>query len=338
MTLPSGAARARVRVQLNKTYGSFWLDDLSIAPLSAQPIEPRIERILLATDALGNLFFPGDRVAFRVTVEAVTPLPPAQQVVRYTLRDYWGAQQLAPRDVKLQKAPRKQGRFVYTAEVEIPADRLEVGKYFEFHVEVPEDSGEGVREYAGLAILPPARAKKYAPEQVPFTIRNWDSRVPAYFDLADRLGLRLPGVWGGWSAKPPYKPHCPGIDRCREFNAKWITGTPASRIERHGFEEYSEESLRQGMRNFLEKYADQGLAMIAMGNEPHGTGEKVLENVRAYRAIYETVKSSDDNQVTYSVRAPSEATAREARFFVQRLSGGYLTAEVTVPVLAARAD
>jgi len=35
------------------------------------------------------------------------------------------------------------------------------------------------------------------------------------------------------------------------------------------------------------------MAMIAMGNEPHGTGEKVLENVRAYKAVYETVKTFD---------------------------------------------
>lgn len=293
VTLPRGVARARFRIQLNKTYGSFWLDNLSASPLSAQPIEPRIERVLLATDALGNLFLPGDRVAFDVAVEAVKPLAKAHQIVRYSLRDYWGAKQFPPAEVELQKAPRKQNRFVYSAEIEIPADRLDVGKYFELHVDIPQETGEAVREYSGLAILPPARAKQYAPEQVPFTIRNWDSRVSVYFRLADRLGLRLLGVWGGWSAKEPYKPHCPGIDFCREFGAKWITGTPASRIERNGFEEYSEESLRQGMQNFLKRYADQGLAMIAMGNEPHGTGEKVLENVRAYRAIYETVKAFD---------------------------------------------
>ena len=293
VALPRGAAQARFRIQLNKTYGSFWLDELSASPLSTQPIERRIERVLLATDALGNLFLPGDRVRFHVTVEAVKPLAAAQRVVRCALRDYWGAQQIPPGEVGLEKAPRKQGRFVYTAEVDIPADRLEVGKYYELHAEIPQDTGDGVRAYSGLAILPPAPAKQCAPEQVPFTIRNWDSRVPIYFRLADRLGLRLLGVWGGWSAKQPYKPHCPGIDVCREFGAKWITGTPASRIERNGFEEYSEESLRQGMQNFLGAYADKGLAMIAMGNEPHGTGQKVLENVRAYRAIYETVKEFD---------------------------------------------
>lgn len=293
VTLPREARQARFRIQLHKTYGSFWLDDLSAAPLSSQPIEPRVERVLLATEALGNLFLPGDRVAFHVTVEAAKPLAAAERMLRYSVRDYWGAEQLAPGSVDLEKAPRKESRFVYAADIEIPAARLAVGKYYELHVEIPQESALPVREFAGLAILPPAQAKQFAPEQVPFTIRNWDSRIPVYFRLADRLGLRLLGVWGGWSAKEPYKPHCPGLDLCRELGAKWVTGTPASSVERQGFTEYSEAALRQGMQRFLQQYASQGLAMIALGNEPHGTGAKVLENVRAYRAIYETVKAFD---------------------------------------------
>jgi hypothetical protein len=294
-TLPTGASQARFRVQLNKTYGSFWLDDLSASPLSIQPIVPRVERVLLATDAVGNLFFPGDPVRFRVTVEAVEPLDPAQQVVRYSLRDYWGAEQFSPAEIALEKAPRKENRFVYSAVLDIPDDVLAVGKFYELHVEIPQEAGEPVREYSGLAVLPVAPAKQYDPEQVPFTIRNWDSRVPVYFRLADRLGLRLLGVWGGWSPKEPYKPHCPGIELCQELGAKWITGTPASSVERQGFAEYSEDALRKGMANFLQQYAGRGMAMIAMGNEPHGTGQKVLDNVRAYRAIYETVKAFDPN-------------------------------------------
>ncbi|MCH5377629.1 MAG: hypothetical protein JJ992_27035, partial [Planctomycetes bacterium] len=293
VALPPGASAARFQIRLNKTYGSFQLDDLSAAPLATQPVESRVERVLLATDALGNLFLPGQRVAFHVTVEAVKPLPEAQQLARYSVRDYWGAEQLPAGELELHKAPRRESRFVYSAEMEIPSARLEPGKYYELHVAIPQDAAEPVREYSGLAILPPARAKQYPPEQVPFTIRNWDSRIPVYFRLADRLGLRLLGVWGGWSAKEPYKPHCPGIELCNELNAKWITGTPASSVERKGFTEYSEVALRQGMQNFLREYADRGLAMIAMGNEPHGTGDKVLENVRAYRAIYETVKAFD---------------------------------------------
>ncbi|MFP4058248.1 MAG: hypothetical protein ACLF0G_15380 [Candidatus Brocadiia bacterium] len=293
MALPRGTARARLRVELHKTYGSFWLDGLSAAPVTTEPIERRIERILLATDAVGNLFLPGDPVVVKVTVEAAKPLRPPQRLLRYSVRDYWGAEQLPAGEVALRKAPRQRGRFLYTARIELPADRLAVGKYFQLHAAIPREGGEPAREYTGLAILPEAVTKQYEPERVPFTIRNWDSRVRAYFYLADRLGLRLLGVWGGWSPRPPYKPHCPGIERCAKLGAKWVTGTPASSVERKGFAEYSEEALRKGMRNFLEAYADRGLAMIAMGNEPHGTGQKVLENVRAYKAIYETVKAFD---------------------------------------------
>ena len=291
VVLPAGASKARFRIQLEKTYGSFWLDELSASPLSIGPVERRIERILLATDAVGNLFLPGDTVAFNVTVEAVKPLLAEQQVMQYFLRDYWGAEQIQPAEVRLQRAQGDGKRFVYGAEVRIPEDRLIVGKYYELHVSVPKETGEPAREYSGLAVLPPAVTSKYEPEQIPFTIRNWDSRIGVYFDLADRIGLRLMGVWGGWSPSSPYKPHCPGIDRCKELGAKWITGTPASSIEQKGFAEYSEEALRQGIKNFLQEYADSGMAMIAMGNEPHGTGDKVIENVRAYKAIYETVKA-----------------------------------------------
>jgi len=291
VVLPAGASKARIRIQLEKTYGSFWLDELSASPLSIGPVERRIERILLATDAVGNLFLPGDKIAFRATVETSKPLPTEQQTVRYSVRDYWGAEQFTPGEVTLQTAPRKENRFIYSTEINLPSDRLAVGKYYELHVEIPQETGEPVREYSGLAVLPPAVTSKYEPEQIPFTIRNWDSRIGVYFDLADRIGLRLMGVWGGWSPRPPYKPHCPGIDRCKKLGAKWITGTHASSIEQKGFAEYSEEALRQGMKNFLQEYADGGMAMIAMGNEPHGTGDKVIENVRAYKAIYETVKA-----------------------------------------------
>lgn len=291
--IPNAAATARFRVELNKTYGSFRVDELSASRLKIQPIEQRIERILLASDALGNLFLPDEKIDFHVTIQANKPLHQTEQSIRYAVRDYWGAELMQPGDVTLVRQPPKEGRFYYTAEIALPVNAIDIGKYHELHIEVPQASGDPVTEYSGFAILPPAVTKQHAPENVPFTIRNWDSRIPVYFRLADRLGLRMMGVWGGWSEQAPYKPWCPGTDLCKELGAKWITGTPASEIERNGFEKYSEESLRKGMRNFLESYADQGLAMIAMGNEPHGTGEKVLENVRAYRAIYESAKAFD---------------------------------------------
>ncbi len=292
ISLPGAATQARVKVQLNKTYGSFWLDGLSVARLSVQPIEQRIARILLKTDATGNLFLPGDPVAFRIEVEASKPLPTAQQTLSYTVRDYWGAEQTAGGQVALQRRKQESG-YVYQGEIQLPDQALAVGKFYELHVATSPQFGDPIEEFSGFAVLPEAESKQHAPEAIPFTIRNWDSRIGSYFHLADRLGLRLFGVWGGWSSKPPYKPHLPGVDTVAQLQGKWVTGTPASQVERNGFKDYTQESLRQGMKNFLEAFADRGLAMIAMGNEPHGTGQKVRDNVQAYRAVYETVKAFD---------------------------------------------
>lgn len=290
VTLPAQAAQARFRVSLEKTYGEFKVDDLSAARLSVQPIQQRVERIMIASKAVGNLFLPDEPAAFQVTVHASSPLPTADQKLRYAVRDYWGAEQAPLGEVPLAAQPRKDGKFLYTAEVTLPAKPLEVGKYFELHAFVPQGAADPVGEFAGFAVLPLAPAKQHKAEEIPFTIRNWDNRVPAYFALSDRLGLRLIGLWGGWDEKAPYKAHLPGVDEIQKLGARWLTTTPAASVERVGFKEYSEESLKLGMKNFLTAYADKGLYMIALGNEPHGTGQKVLDNVKAYKALYETVK------------------------------------------------
>lgn len=293
ITLPKSAREARFRVSFQKTYGQFWLDNLAAARLDVQPIAQRVERIRIASPALGNLFMPGEPLAFTVTVEASQPLPPSEQRALASLRDYWGAELVPATEAKLTPADKKDGQWTYTAELSWPPETVAQGQYAELHASVPQTLGETVSEYVGLATLPEASTHAYSAEEIPFTIRNWDSRVPSYIRLSHRLGFRQVGVWGGWSSKAPYKPHLPGIELCKDLNLKWITGTPASQIERNGFKEYSEEALREGMKNFLETYGDQGLAMIAMGNEPHGKGQVVLDNVRAYRTIYESVKAHD---------------------------------------------
>ncbi len=290
--IPSGAAKGRVRASFQKTYGSVTLQKIGLDRLEVQPLEKRVGRILVKSGATGNLFFPGDDRAFTIVAEADKPLPQGA-ALHYAVRDYWGNNQLAPKDIPLAKLVRNQGKFPYQAEIHLDPESLQAGKFYQLQIEIPEPSGAAAKEFSGFAILEKARNKALKPSQSPFSIRNWDSRIPAYFHLADRIGIRTPGVWGGWNSKPPYKPHLPGLDLCADLDMDWITGTPAAQIERNGFKEYTEESLRQGMKNFLEEYADTGLAKIAMGNEPHGKGEKVLENIRAYRAIYETVKAFD---------------------------------------------
>ena len=59
--LPKGVASARFHVQLNKTDGRFWVDELSAAYLAPAPRkDDRIARLLFSTAQLGNLLFPDD--------------------------------------------------------------------------------------------------------------------------------------------------------------------------------------------------------------------------------------------------------------------------------------
>ncbi|TWU06329.1 hypothetical protein [Stieleria varia] len=283
---------ARLRVELKKTYGEFYIDDITMSRLEVQPLEQTVKDIRIATAAVGNLFLPNDPLAFQFTVNTAKPLSPADQWIRCSVRDYRGDDVLSLSESKLT---RSSGGNAYTTSVTLPAEKLNVGQFYELHVAVPQGLGADAAEFCGFAILPEAAAKQFEPEKIPFTIRNWDSRIGDYFLLADRLGIRMMGVWGGWSNEPPYRPHLPGLEVCEKLGAKWVTGTPASEVERNGFAKVSEESLRRGMTNFLKAYADRGLAMIAQGNEPHGTGQKVLDNVKAYKAIYESVKAFDPN-------------------------------------------
>lgn len=289
---PQGAKTAQWDVRLNKTYGEFSIDDLSAARLVVQPAEPSVESIRIASEAVGNLFYPGDTIEFQVTVPTAKALDEQDRRLSLEIRDYQGDVVARPSELSLNPVDGKRQRE-YQASVSLSSETFNVGQFYELHVSIPQGEGDPITEFSGFAILPEAVSKQYRPEQIPFTIRNWDSRIGDYFYLADRLGLRMMGVWGGWSNKPPYKPHLPGLELVKKLDAKWVTGTPCSRVEDEGFKNITEESLSQGMTNFLKEYADEGLAMIALGNEPHGKGQVVIDNVRAYKAVYEAVKAFD---------------------------------------------
>ncbi|TWT77843.1 hypothetical protein Pla123a_16390 [Posidoniimonas polymericola] len=290
VTLPRAAASARFVASLQKTHGEVQIDELSARRLEVQPARQTIESVRIASAALGNLFYPGDPVEFQVEVRVNAALADDDQRLRWVVKDYRGAEQTEWGETRLEASGAADA---YRATVRVPMKRLHTGQFYELHVAAPQGVASPVEEYSGFAVLPKAAAKAFAPEQIPFTIRNWDGRIGDYVRLADRLGLRVIGLWGGWSSKPPHEPHLNSVELCEELGAKWATGTPAASIERSGFEEYSPEALRQGMTNFLEAYADRGLAMIWQGNEPHGKGQKVLDNVRAYQAIYESAKAFD---------------------------------------------
>lgn len=291
---PKGTAAARFRILLNKTHGVFHVDELSAAHL-AHAAERLIERVLLASDRLGNLFFPEDDLVIHATVEALKPLPTSQQAIHYLVRDYWGAEQCLPLEAPLEKAGKTEGGlFLYKASFALKRDALEIGKYYEIHAEIPCEGDEPFKESTAFARLPIAETKQYRPEEIPFTSRNWDNRIREYFFLSDRLGIRACGIWGGWDAEPPYKTQAPGIQWCKQLDMAVLSGTPASIIEGRskGYEHYDEKALREGVRRFIKEYAKDGLKIIVLGNEPHGA-DRVAGNVEAYRVLYEEIKKTD---------------------------------------------
>ncbi len=291
--LPKGTAAARFRVQLNKTYGRLWVEDLSVSPLAPAPRrDRRIDRLLFSTARLGNLLFPNDARQVEITVEAVKPLREDQLSLSFVVRDYWGAEQMRPTPAALKRSEKKDGRINYKASINLSGVPLDVGRYYELTAAIPQEGGEPFRNFTSFAILPEAATKAYKPEEIPFTSRNWDNRLTEYFLLSDRLGLRTCGVWGGWSAKPPYEAEAPAIEMCDKLGMGVLTGTPSATIEQ-GKRDYDDTALRQGVRNWIEKYGKHRPLTISLGNEPHGSGERVRANVAAYRVVYEEVKKID---------------------------------------------
>jgi len=290
---PPQASTARFRIELAKTYGSLWIDELSASYLApAVKKDERIARLLFGTQRLGNLLYPQDPRKVTLTVEATRPLRDNQLTVSYEVRDYWGAEQMRPATAPLAKGENKKDKLIYEATVDLADVPLEIGRYYELHASIPQDGTDPFRNYTSLAILPEAAANAYKPEEIPFLSRNWDNRITAYIELSHRLGLRTCGIWGGWSPKPPYKPEAPNLDLARKLGMGWISGTPISGIER-GSTTYDETALRQGVKNLIETYGHERPMWINLGNEPHGTGDKVLRNVAAYKAVYAAIKEAD---------------------------------------------
>ncbi len=298
--LPREAATARFHIELRKAHGRFWADELSASYVAPKARPERIDRALLTTARTGNLLFPGDETDVSLTIVARRPLEPDRREVRYVLCDYWGAEQMPARTAPLEPGKRTgDGEPTYAATLDLADAPIEVGRYYEVHVEVPraDGAGEPFADFTSLAVLPEAEAKKHDWRKVPFTCRNWDNRIREYFILGDRLGLRVLGIWSGWKPEPPYKTHAPGFEYIRKFDAGAVMRGQGNTIEyrRKGWEKYDDQALREGAARLVREYNKEGRVILCLGNEPHGKGEKVLEDVAAYRAMYEGAKREDPN-------------------------------------------
>ncbi len=294
--LAKGVTAARFHVQLNKASGRFWVDEISASSIGPAPKrDTRVDRILFATEQLGNLLYPEDKRTVKISVVATKALDEKQKEVSYVVRDYWGAEQSAAAKVALGPARRDGRNFVYEAEVDLGGVGLEIGRYYELHADIPREGDEPFRNYTSLAILPKAVTKQNKAEEIPFTSRNWDGRIPEFFYLADRLGCRISNLWSGWDAAPPYTPHAPTIEVCEKLGMGVIAGSPTASIETHaaGWEKYDEKALRQGVRTWIEKYGKVRPLMFSLGNEPPVIADRLAANVAGYKAVYEEIKKID---------------------------------------------
>ncbi|MDD4060437.1 MAG: glycosyl hydrolase [Kiritimatiellae bacterium] len=291
---PCATAAARFAATFHKTHGSCDVDALTATPLQAEAEADIVERIVIGSAAVGNLFLPEDEVAFDLEVRTERPLPAEGRAAEVVVSDYWGAEQTGALRVALEDDGFAGERHRYAGRVALPKDALEIGKYYELHVALKPEGFAAAAEYSGFARLPVAESRRHPAEKIPFTIRNWDSRIPEYHRIASRIGLRQIGTWGdsGW-------------ERIRDLGDKWYGGpSGVSQVEREGWKDITEEKLRQNAIDFMTRHKDtESLACIVLGNEPNERQERIAEKIRAYQIAYEALKAvkPDVKIVTTSV-------------------------------------
>lgn len=266
----------------------------------------KIERILISSERLGNLFYPGDKIKFNVTVETKMPLEEDEKIFIAEIRDYWQILQFQPIKFKLENS--------YKAQIDLTNFKFEIGKYYEVHI--IQEGGEKYHEFTTFAILPEPVTKKYRPEEIPFTQRNWDNRIKEYFYLSDRLGIRICGIWSSWAPDPPYDSSAPGIEIVKSLDMKWLGGAPSGTWEHHRgrWNEYDEKDLKEGAKEFVKKYSSQNLLYLSLGNEPPPNFEKAKECIPAYKAVYEGVKEVNPDIIVIGTSVGPEENYFKAGF------------------------
>ncbi|HEY5793212.1 MAG TPA: sugar-binding protein [Chthoniobacterales bacterium] len=290
-----GSVQARLVAQLEKTHGSFWLDDLTVKSIASATGLDALTRF--STKYLGNLFYPDDKVTIDLQVEPSAPLNAKAREVICTLTDYWGLPQHEPFTVTLAE---KDGK--YRAALDLSRLPLTVGKYYELQTRQDFGGAEPYRAAMSFAILPEAATAKMDPFSVPFGTHTWDARLTEYFYLSARLGIRRCLVFWDWPQTPPHTPHFPGWEYDVRLGHPKKSGMrpygvlyPVSDVE-HNEKQRGEEDLRAGIRQSIELFKKDGLWGFQAGNEPPSWDpEMVKRNVELYRVVYEETKKTDPN-------------------------------------------
>ena len=297
MTIAEPVVSARFSARLDKTIGRFRVDELSAAPVADARKPSAVNRVVFSSPPLGNLFKPEDPRTFTITVESTRELADAERVLTWTVSDYWGAEQAPSATAVAESAGTGgKGRQRYRASIDLAGIPLEVGRYYEIAATVPvAGEDQPFRNWSSFAVLPIAPSKAYPPERIPFTSRTWDNRIGEYLRLADRLGIRIGGIWSRAEAEPPHKAEAPGIKILAENGMGVLMGAPAGvwTIEHHGdgYQKWTEEALRGAIRSWYAEFGKhEGPIVVNLGNEPNNTGERLKEAVAAYKIAYDEIK------------------------------------------------
>ena len=284
--------------------GSLLFSDVTLTAPDPQkaPLTPLVSRILIdgrkTVDGKkrtnGHLFLPEESLDFELGVQTLKELPAQDVTAWVTVRDYWGAEIVPPQKVALVSAGRVKDRYAYSARYTVPKASVELGRYFELQVNVSADAFAPAQETSGFARLPPAETKKFAPREVPFQIRNWDSRIREYFELADRLGHRNIGLWGdsGW-------------DFVEGQGNMWYTGAFAHEVEVNGWKNTTPQEVYRKTFDLVSKHKDDKLWFICQGNEPNEAPERAKEKVEAYEQVYKAAHAAKPDITVVATSVPA---------------------------------
>jgi len=298
LTPPPGADSARIKIQVNKATGKFWVDDIQATFASPTlPNDNRIVKLYFDSAQMSNLLFPTDSRKFTATLEVTRPLDPKQQRLTYYVSDYWGSEQTAVATTPLTAlTSRIDNHIAYTGSFDLSNAKLDIGRYYEIHAQVPELSGDPYTNFTTFAILPEAPANAYKALDIPFSSRDWDDRIDEYVTLSHRLGIRLCCIWSGWDVDHPDQVYAPQIEHAAKLGMGVIAGTDLNTIETHGggYQKLTEENIREGTRNLIAKYSKVAQPFILdLGNEPPVSADRILDDVKAYSYVYDETKKSD---------------------------------------------
>ncbi|HEY0947336.1 MAG TPA: hypothetical protein VGD81_18775, partial [Opitutaceae bacterium] len=320
LDVPTGTVRAALEIRFNKTHGTFHVDGLSLAYVGASiPMEGGDRKAVFRSNRVGNLFYPGDRAAFELELETPAELAGERLRVRWQVTDFYQAPAAAAQEAVLTPAgPAPGGWHRYRTVLELAALPLRVGPYYEVHTSMDLGADSAARDVASFAILPEPVTKHMDPLATPFGAHTWNATVYDYFPLAARLGLRRCLVFWDWPATAPYTPN---FDQGHRHDSRiaWpkrfgiapygIVYPIMESIEHHHGPDYSDEALREGLRQSIEKYQRDGLWGFQIGNEPPSANPEWVErDVEAYKVAYEAIKKTDpDFVVIGSAIGPNEA-------------------------------